>query len=26
MRTSGEPEPKPHRMRECFEALLHQVE
>jgi len=26
MRTSGEPEPKPHRMRECFEALLQQVE
>jgi len=26
MRTSGEPEPKPHRMRECFEALLHEVE
>jgi len=26
MTTSGEPEPKPHRMRECFEALLHQVE
>ena len=23
MRTAGEPEPKPHRMRECFEALLH---